>query len=304
MAKNSKIPTGSRAEIAKQRAAALREAQNASKKRSQIIIVSIIAAVVLVLAAVIVFVVLQNPSSDSNIQKAILNSKNVPSEFNDDGSFTVSSKGGGKSAEIPNATVVDIYNDFICPSCGALHRSYKDVLEKLKDSGKVVFHMHPLSWFDSTSPLGTKENRQGNDRYSTRAGSAAVYVAQNAPDKYFDFVETMYKQGNQPCEGFKDTDHTRCSMPAGGYDPADGSDQKIQEHIVEAGISQDIASKATSGDYEDYIANVSNAVSKKRLVTGTPAIFINGEKWNWLNDQETQMKEPDEFYNSVVATFK
>jgi protein-disulfide isomerase len=281
---------------AKELAEALRAQQATRDKRTRLIFGGLIGAVALVLVLVVVFIIVNNPNSEANLKEKIHESGETPSLFNEDGSFTVSKNGGGKDKAIKGAVNVEIFNDFMCPSCGQFERSYGATLDELVESGKVNLIFHPLAWFDRTSALDANGN---NDKYSTRAGAAAVYIAQNAPDKYMAFVQSMYSVANQPCEGVIGTEEAKrsCSRPEGGYDKTVGSDEKIKEHIVEAGISKQIAENAVSGKYENYIRAVSDYISGLKKIKGTPAIFINNEEYKLTG-------KPAEFKEKVLAAAK
>ncbi|MDR2082835.1 MAG: thioredoxin domain-containing protein [Candidatus Ancillula trichonymphae] len=247
------------------------------RRRTRLIFGGAIAAFALALVLVVVFIIVSNPNSETNLRKKIQEAGDVPSLFNEDGSFTVSKNGGGKDKAIKGAVNLEIYNDFLCPGCGGFERSYGDTLEELVATGKVNIIYHPLAWFDIKSPL---DKNGKNDAYSTRTASAAVYVAQNTPDKYMAFVKAMYAAANQPCEGYIHENTDYClQRPEHGYDPETGSNEKIKEHIIEAGISKQIAEQAVSGKYEKYAKAVSDYVHGLRKITATPAIFINGEHY-------------------------
>ncbi|MDR1447418.1 MAG: thioredoxin domain-containing protein [Candidatus Ancillula sp.] len=285
---NVKVGTAkkSSAKSARELSDALRAQQAEKDKRNRLIFGGIIAAVAIAVVVVIIVIVVTNPKSEANLKQAIKDSGNVPSLFNEDGSFTVSKNGGGKDKAISGAVNLEIFNDFICPSCGGFERAYGATLEELVETGKVNIIFHPLAWFDRTSPLedGT------SDKYSSRVAAAAIYIAQNVPDKYMAFVKSMYSATNQPCEGIKGTNTTQCTRPERGYDKTVGSDEKIKEHIVEAGISKQVAEAAVSGKYASYIKAVSDYINVQGRITGTPAIFINNKKYD-LTGSPAQFKE-------------
>jgi protein-disulfide isomerase len=299
MAKKEIVTTGSskskKAEQARALAESLRAKQEAADKRNRFIFGGILGGIAVILVGVLVYIALANPYSEANLRKKIDDVAAAPSNFNSDGSFTVSANGGGKSKALSGAVTLEVYNDFMCPACGYFERTYGSTLRELVDSKKVNLVFHPLAWFDSTSALD--KATKSNDEYSTRAASAAIYVAQNAPDKYMDFIEQMYAEENQPCEGYKGENTTQCSRPEKGYDPEVGSDAKIVEHIEAAGISKDIAQAAVGGTYREYIKAVSGYVSGLKKVTATPAIFINGEKF----DLQSAKGGTEDFKNAVLA---
>lgn len=266
---------------------------------SKIIFVSILVLVLFGLVGSLVYVFVFNNQNDASPKIAQTEAVDdsapmkTPLNINKDGSFTFSKNGGGIKAEIPQKPVLDIYNDFICPACGYFEREYGDTIKNLVNSGDVNIHFHPLAWFDRTSPLSdesespyAKDISQGqgmfSDMYSSRSAAAAYYIMSYAPDKYFDFVESMYKIGNQPCEGFKDNG-SQCvtQTPATrGYYVEDGTNDKIASFIEQAGISSDIAQKAAnSGEYLKYAQYVSSQAMNDKAVTSTPTLKLNGKFW-------------------------
>jgi protein-disulfide isomerase len=288
-----------KAEQARALAEALRAKQEAADRRNRFVFGGVLGGIAVALVVVVAWMFINNPNSEANLRKKIDEVAVAPTNFNNDGSFTVSANGGGKENAISGAINLEIYNDFMCPSCGYFERTYGSTLRELVESKKVNLIFHPLAWFDSTSALD--EKTKTNDKYSTRAASAAVYVAQYAPNKYLDFVEQMYAEENQPCEGYKGK-NKECARSEKGYDPEVGSDSKIVEHIEAAGISKDVAQAAVDGTYSDYVEAVSAYVghSKKRKITGTPAIYINDK----LFDLKTWEGKPEDFKAAVLEKAK
>lgn len=303
----------SRAQLARETAEKLKAQQESSAKKGKIIFTSIISVLVVMLFGVLGYVLYVNGHGNEiaskKAQDELTKIENKPTQWNDDGSFTFSKNGGGKDAEIKGAITVDMYNDFICPSCGNIDRTFGSTFDELLDSGKVNFRFHPLAWFNNTSPLTSESESPTaektangfSDMYSTRAAAAAVYIGEKEPSKYKAFMTEMYKLGNQPCEGYKGKNAEGCSTDAKGYDPDAGSNEKIQEHALAAGVSKEVAEKCTDGTYREWIEATSKIVSSSGKITGTPAFFINDNKWDWVTADQKSSKTPDDFKQAVIA---
>ncbi|WP_122442807.1 serine/threonine protein kinase PknE [Mycobacterium attenuatum] len=91
------------------------------------------------------------------------------------------------------ATTIDIFNEPICPPCGAFIRSYASDIETAVADKKLAVRYHLLNFLDDQSH--TKN-------YSTRAVAASYCVAaQNDPKVYSDFYSALFGSDFQPQEG-------------------------------------------------------------------------------------------------------
>ncbi|BCI88474.1 hypothetical protein NIIDMKKI_36800 [Mycobacterium kansasii] len=91
------------------------------------------------------------------------------------------------------ATTIDIFNEPICPPCGAFIRSYASDIETAVADKKLAVRYHLLNFLDDQSH--TKN-------YSTRAVAASYCVAdQNDPKVYSDFYAALFGSDFQPQEG-------------------------------------------------------------------------------------------------------
>jgi len=102
----------------------------------------------------------------------------------DDGVFV------GSSAA---TATIDIFNEPICPPCGAFIRSYASDIDAAINSKKLAVRYHLLNFLDDKSH--TKN-------YSTRAVAATYCVAgQNDPKAYSGFYSRLFASDFQPQEG-------------------------------------------------------------------------------------------------------
>lgn len=276
MATNSR-KTDKRATRAERRAAeeaaAKAAAEKAAKERRQqtiigAIVVLIIAAIVATVGIVMVRKHQESTPAAQNIDEAyaaVQEASPKPSHADDKGGILVSADGYGKKVE--GAPTVSIYMDFICPGCGTLNQKLDPTLIKLVEAGQLNLELHILSFMDQYS----------TDEYSSRAANAALYVAEHDddPDHLLQFISNLYDDGFQPKEG---------------PDYVSVSDEQIREQAVKAGVSKDVADKASTRQWDSWLQAVSqytpsrselwNESGRLKGQFSTPTVTINGRRWN------------------------
>src|SRR5665647_1489277 len=89
----------------------------------------------------------------------------------------------------PDAVVVSVYADYMCPYCGQFEQVNGPTLDQLRGDGTIVVEYHPVSILDGAS-LGTA--------YSTRAAAAVALVADQAPEAFIAFNTALF--ATQPAE--------------------------------------------------------------------------------------------------------
>ncbi|GHT81623.1 hypothetical protein FACS1894125_2730 [Actinomycetota bacterium] len=157
---------------------------------------------------------------------------------------------------------VDVFVDFLCPYCGKFHSIWGEKLHFLEKRGYIKVKYHPLAWIDRFS--------QGT-MYSTRSASAADLIAREEPEYLWDFICIMFDRNNQPKE-------------ADRYNTETGSNAKIAQHALEAGVSQELANHIASADFEgcdEIVASETERVIELNKVEYTPTIKINGVVWKY-----------------------
>lgn len=91
--------------------------------------------------------------------------------------------------------VLDLYEDGLCPVCSQFEEQFGQQMAQALDTGRIVVNYHLLTFLDPRSPSGD---------YSTRAGAAALCVAQEAgsiPGAFEKFHTALFAEGTQPEEG-------------------------------------------------------------------------------------------------------
>ena len=107
----------------------------------------------------------------------------------------------------------------------------------------------------------TYHNIQIVTGYGTQAGSAAACVAALQPDKWVAFNTSLYANHSAQTDGW------------------DASD--FQKFAEQQGIGGDVLGCIGDGRYAGWIKS-NTADSDKQGVTGTPTMFLNGEKSDTL----------------------
>ena len=155
---------------------------------------------------------------------------------------------------------IEIYQDYMCPACGAFDEANRATLEQLLQNGAATVEVHPISILDRTS-LGTK--------YSTRSASAAACVAEHAPDRFWAFNTAMYD--NRPEEG-----------------TAGLSNEEIVGVAESAGIdvSGGLADCMNEGRFMNWIEDATVRAGTQPLpgtdgvvADRTPTVIVNGERY-------------------------
>lgn len=149
---------------------------------------------------------------------------------------------GKKTAPV----TVDLYEDFICPACGAFEKGAGATVAKLAASGQAKFRYHMLGFLDQNStPAG----------YSTRAANAAACVSDGGA--FTRFHALLY--ANQPAEGSPGRSTAQLysvAKKAGATDPS-------------------LKGCIEGGTYKRWVAKITDQASKDG-VTQTPTIRIGG----------------------------
>ena len=195
-------------------------------------------AVVVVFAAAVVFYIVTNHKKPAAVTSGPGDAVRVTS------SKLVTQPGTSN----PKA-VVSFYEDFLCPACGNFERTFGPTVSKLIDIGAIAADYSMVAILDS----------QRNQNYSSRAGAAALCVADESIDAYRRFHTALYSQGIQP-------DERGSSFP---------DNAKLIELAREAGVVGKVPDCINSGK---YLAKVTGAAAADKI-SATPTIKINGNEY-------------------------
>jgi protein-disulfide isomerase len=144
---------------------------------------------------------------------------------------------------------VAFYEDFLCPACGNFERKFGPTVSKLIDIGAIAADYSMVSILDSPR----------NQNYSSRAGAAALCVADESVDAFRRFHAALFSTDIQPSE-------------AGTSFP---DNARLIELAREAGVTGKVPDCINSGK---YIPKVTGEAAVAHI-NATPTIKINGEDY-------------------------
>ncbi|MFE7504928.1 DsbA family protein [Promicromonospora sp. NPDC057488] len=244
-----------RRDAARAEALALQKKQQASEKRNRLIVLGALGLGVIVLVVAVVMIFME--SQKTPMEKV----ENIPAGVVQDTGIPIGADGvAGTSNE--GAKTLDVYVDYMCPICGQFEQTNSASIAEMREAGDVTFIVHPVAILDRVS--------QGTD-YSTRAASAAAWVADRAPEQFAAFHDAMF--ASQPQEQTPGL-----------------TDEQIAQVAEQAGVPAEVAAGITDGDAEDTYrewveAATSVAGSDPAVVSpdtgqlGTPSVLIDGKRF-------------------------
>jgi protein-disulfide isomerase/uncharacterized membrane protein YphA (DoxX/SURF4 family) len=158
------------------------------------------------------------------------------------------------------AATVDIYDDFLCPSCQVFEQAVGATLEADVRADKAQVRYHTLAFLDSSS---------NGTRYSSRSANAALCASDVSVDAFVKFHGILFKADVQPKEGSNgllDSDFIKFARQA-GLTPTQ------------------ITAFTTCVQTEEHKALVLAMTEKasERGVTSTPTVLVNGKKLKKAN---------------------
>lgn len=173
----------------------------------------------------------------------------------------------GAEAEAGKPVKVVLYVDFICPVCKDFEAKNNAQLTSLRNEGKISVEYRALGFLDSRS----------STNYSSRAANAAACVVNESPEKYAEFVDSLF--ANQPAEG-----------------SAGLSDDKLKTMATDIG-AKDIGSCIDEKTYRPFVKFTTKEAAAIG-VTGTPTVFVDGQQWG--KGASAQTPFPD-FLQAAIA---
>ncbi|GIH07881.1 hypothetical protein Rhe02_59480 [Rhizocola hellebori] len=225
----------------------IRQQKAKEARRNRSIRVSAITAGVLLLVSVGAYAVYANTKDTAH---------NVPQSTNASGTGIVAGSGPIK---------VDVYQDYLCPSCRAFHSAAQERLQKMVQDNQITLATFPIAILD----------RLSTNRYSTRSAAAAGCAADGG--KFAQFSDALYAK--QPAEG------------GAGY-----TDAELVAMGRSAGLGDAFASCVNDGTYASWPSFATDE-SSRRGVTGTPTIFVNNQKVTPAQGQTIT----DAVFNAIAA---
>jgi serine/threonine-protein kinase len=157
---------------------------------------------------------------------------------------------------------IDIFNEPICPPCGAFIRSYGSDIDTAVTNKKLAVRYHLLNFLDEKS-------RSAN--YSTRAVAATYCVAtQNDPKVYTNFYSGLFGSDFQPQEGA----------------PEDRTDAEL------AHLAQTVGANATATNCIKNGTDMGTAKTKATNASATLAEFnASGTPFVWDGNKAVNLQD-------------
>lgn len=252
-----------RRDAAREQARVLREQQARNDRRNKIAGIGILSVAGIALVTVVTFIVIQalRPGiayGGEDAATLALADTTAPSTAGSNGGIPVGADGGAGEPAADGDVVVSVYFDYMCPWCGRFEDANDAELAALREAGGVTVDYHVLAFLDGES---------SGSEYSTRAGNAALVVADQAPEAFSDFHSLLFE--HQPEVNTKGL-----------------SDEEIADLALEAGVPQDVVDQftATVADQPWRTFAPWLAANNNQMVTdvgrlGTPTVLIDGEEF-------------------------
>ena len=167
------------------------------------------------------------------------------------------------SAEVPN---IIMYVDYQCPICQAFEVPNSSQIESWVKSGSVTLEIHPVSFLDSRASL---------NQYSSRAGNAAICVAEYSPNSFLAYNNLLF--ANQPEEGTAGPDNA-----------------ELADRAKEAGVSnlEQITSCINNKSFGSWVESATTRILNEMVpgteikMGGTPTIVVNGKQYVFATAEE------------------
>jgi protein-disulfide isomerase len=225
--------------------AAIKKQNAADKRRQRIITIVTVAVIVALVAAVAVVIALAAGQRD---EQSASDPAGLTTVASADGVEVQGFSVGPEDADV----TLTLFEDYICPACGAFEQQSGDYVDALPDDGvRVVYH--PVAFLDRASP----------DEYSTRSSAAVACVADDETDDeraaFREFNALLFV--NQPAEGGSPTP----------------TNEQLADLAAQAGASQDAQQCILDGSFEGW-ADRSTRAAQEAGVSGTPTVWVNGER--------------------------
>jgi protein-disulfide isomerase len=173
----------------------------------------------------------------------------------------------GAEAEAGKPVKVVLYIDFICPVCKNFEAQYNEQLTSLRNEGKISVEYRALGFLDNRS----------STNYSSRAANAAACVVNESPEKYAEFVDSLFAK--QPAEG-----------------TAGISDNDLKKMATDIG-AKPIDTCVDDKTYRPFVKFTTKQAAAIG-VTGTPTVFVDGQQWG--KGASAQTPFPD-FLQAAIA---
>jgi protein-disulfide isomerase len=216
----------------------------ADRKRNLFVQIGLTSVVVLFAVALVLYIVLSGETKPEagEARSVRIESSNIVKK--DDG--------------IEPKLVLSVYEDPLCPHCGAFEKAFGPTISKLIDGGAIAVDYYLVGILNSAS----------NQNYSSRASGAAYCVADESTEAFRRFHAALYAQ--QPSE-------------AGGTYPTNA---QLIETARQAGASGKVPECIDKGRYVEMASGMAEATE----INATPTVRVNGEDYKYSTPEELVAK--------------
>lgn len=239
-----------------------KERAKADKKQRNLItigIVGVVAVLVVLAGFAITSIASDNAKSDELVQ---------PANTNDDYGIVYDAEAAGAEPADSEPVTVELYEDFLCPGCGAFEATAGDFLADAVASGDIQIEYRPYAFL----------LQQSSNEYSQRAWNAAACVVDAGGASAFkDYHDALF--ANQPQEG--------------GAGPEDPELVAMAEDVGVTGIEACVRQEKFTPWIED-----AREQGTEDGVRGTPTVRIGGEDVSGPNDT---IPGPDDLQAAIEA---
>lgn len=159
---------------------------------------------------------------------------------------------------------IDVYEDPLCPSCGALERLYGQEIAQKMDEGKLAVRYHLVTFLDPKSK---------SKDYSTRAVAANECVAETGSGPVYSKFHALLFTSKQPKEGGADLsneDLTNVAKEAGA------SLEAVQ--CISTGAKLD-AAKIRAQMARAALTDANGEVATPAVFDGKDKVDVNNHEW-------------------------
>jgi protein-disulfide isomerase len=265
-----KLTRDQQREAARTKARELRERHKASESRKRLIIQVSVVVAVLAIVAVIVLAFTTSPSTkDGAVPKvaAVFSEGGVKvgkdlKAFTSTSTPTATPTAGATPQAVPN---IKVYIDYQCPFCENFEKANAAQIKEWVTSGSATFEVHPISFLDSASA----------NHYSSRAANAAICVAENSPDSFYEYNATLF--ANQPAEGSAGPENGQLFDFAKALNVNNESDIK---KCIDGNLYQKWIADTTTGLLGQTIPETDYKLE------GTPFVMVNNQQYTYQTIEE------------------
>lgn len=152
-----------------------------------------------------------------------------------------------------DAKKIDFYEDFSCPHCAELGEVTDGPMKKAIENGDIVVNLRILNFLD----------RDGDDGNSTKAGAAALAVAQSGDwETYWNYRALLMKEQKTIYGQWDDNEFADVAKSLGAAD-------EVAQKIREGGAKE---------DFRKFAEANSKKLEKDGGSVSSPRVFIDGKE--------------------------